>query len=162
MPETDQASDAPKMLYGGSNGLRIALDDFRYHFFRNQYITVGWKPPGLTLNESIPAPVQAICRHLNYTECWDTKINSPFNIQHTNYDEDANCGNGCSGNPWDADWEFKTVAWGEGHELGHNLQKSWFNTEYYPNADRNTWSKVQRTVGEASNNVFPYYNKWRW
>lgn len=93
MTETGQAADAPKMNYAaGATGLRAALDDFRLHFFQNQYIIAGWKPPGLTLNQSIPAETQAICAYLNWTDCWDATLNKPFNVQHTNYDEDANCG----------------------------------------------------------------------
>ena len=59
-------------------------------------------------------------------------------VQHMNADQAA-CGYGCSGNPYDAYWAFSPVGHGDVHELGHGLQggrrfAGWENhsmTNYY-------------------------------
>ncbi len=42
-------------------------------------------------------------------------------VKHMNADQAA-CGYGCSGNPYDAYWNFDPVGHGDIHELGHSLQ----------------------------------------
>jgi len=59
-------------------------------------------------------------------------------VKHMNADQ-ATCGGGCSGNPYDAYWAFSPVGHGDLHELGHGLQgdkrfSGWENhtmTNYY-------------------------------
>ena len=48
-------------------------------------------------------------------------INTFDKVQHMNADQ-ASCGAGCSGNPYDAYWAFSPVNHGDVHELGHGLQ----------------------------------------
>ncbi len=43
-------------------------------------------------------------------------------VKHMNADQ-ATCGYGCSGNPYDAYWAFSPVGHGDVHELGHGLEK---------------------------------------
>ena len=43
-------------------------------------------------------------------------------VKHMNADQ-ATCGYGCSGNPYDAYWSFSPVGHGDIHELGHGLEK---------------------------------------
>lgn len=59
-------------------------------------------------------------------------------VKHMNADQ-ASCGYGCSGNPYDAYWAFDPIGHGDVHELGHGLQSGrrfngWENhtmTNYY-------------------------------
>jgi hypothetical protein len=46
-------------------------------------------------------------------------------IQHMNADQ-ATCGSGCSGNPYDAYWSFSPIGHGDLHEVGHGLERSRF------------------------------------
>lgn len=43
-------------------------------------------------------------------------------VKHMNADQ-ATCGYGCSGNPYDAYWSFSPTGHGDIHELGHGLEK---------------------------------------
>jgi hypothetical protein len=49
-------------------------------------------------------------------------------VKHMNADQ-ATCGEGCSGNPYDAYWAFSPVAHGDLHELGHGLESGKFQFE---------------------------------
>ena len=44
-------------------------------------------------------------------------------VQHGNMDQ-ATCGYGCSGNPYDAYWSFSPIGHGDMHEVGHNNERS--------------------------------------
>ena len=57
--------------------------------------------------------------------------------------DQAACGYGCSGNPYDAYWAFDPIGHGDIHEMGHSLQKIRF--EGFPN--------------HAATNTFSYYTK---
>ncbi len=145
--------------YKGDVGLLLA--DFRDNFVAPEYRLAGFAPPGSTLDQALSADVKVICNALGWS-CTDSSIHSRTTIQHANYDEYANCGNGCSGNPFDADWFVTPLGWGESHELGHNLQMGLLNIGYVTAGNRNDWSQYQSRAGENSNNIFPYHNLWRW
>lgn len=66
-------------------------------------------------------------------------------VKHMNADQ-AGCGYGCSGNPYDAYWSFNPIGHGDIHELGHSLQKKRF--EGFPN--------------HAATNTFSFYTKSRY
>lgn len=44
-------------------------------------------------------------------------------MQHFNADQ-ATCGYGCSGNPYDAWWSFSVIGWGDNHEMGESINNS--------------------------------------
>lgn len=67
-------------------------------------------------------------------------------MQHVVSDEHAACGSGCSGNPYDQDWPFEPLGWGESHEIGHNLQVGRLNIH-------------GGQSGEVSNNIFPVHKQ---
>lgn len=46
-------------------------------------------------------------------------------VKHANMDQ-ANCGYGCSGNPYDAYWAFNPIGHGDLHELGHGVERGVF------------------------------------
>lgn len=64
-------------------------------------------------------------------------------VKHGTMDQ-ASCGAGCSGNPYDASWAFGPVAHGDLHELGHSIQRERFqlthNDLQYPNHAATNWS----------------------
>jgi chitodextrinase len=65
-------------------------------------------------------------------------------VKHMNADQ-ATCGYGCSGNPYDAYWTFSPTGHGDIHELGHGLEKDRFRF--------NGWDL------HASTNPYAYYSK---
>ncbi|WP_299013198.1 ImpA family metalloprotease [uncultured Photobacterium sp.] len=126
------------------------------------YTLAGYKIQGKTLEESLPADVKTICGKLfTNKDCFDTSLHQRTIIQHANYDQNAHCGSGCSGNPWDASWVISPTGWGDNHELGHNLQTNRLNVQYVEAADVDDWTKYSSRAGENSNNIFPYYVKWK-
>lgn len=50
-------------------------------------------------------------------------------VKHGNMDQ-ATCGSGCSGNPYDAYWAFTPIGHGDLHELGHSLQNGRFQLSH--------------------------------
>jgi len=66
-------------------------------------------------------------------------------MKHMNADQ-ASCGYGCSGNPYDAYWAFNPIGHGDIHEMGHSMQMMRF--EGFPN--------------HAATNTFSYYTKSRY
>ena len=152
--------------YSGLNGAKLMMNDYRDAFVNRVYTLAGFKIPGKSLTDSLPTTVKSICSNFAWP-CTDETIHRPSSIQHSNYDEDAACGWGCSGNPWDAGWSIVPTGWGESHELGHNLQKSKLNIHYVPSSygpntakDKNLWSSYSNRAGENSNNIFPYHTIW--
>ena len=67
-------------------------------------------------------------------------------IQHMNADQ-ATCGYGCSGNPYDAYWSFSPIGHGDLHEVGHGLERSRFR---FPDWETHT-----------TTNPYSYYSKTR-
>jgi len=65
-------------------------------------------------------------------------------VQHMNADQ-ATCGYGCSGNPYDAYWAFDPLGHGDLHEFGHGLENGLFRFE--------GWDV------HASTNYYSYYTK---
>ena len=154
----DRASGRVTVRYDGD--VARVVDHFQNHYVGPEYGMAGFAAPGSTLAATLSADVQAICTALGWA-CTDATVHRRATIQHANYDEYANCGNGCSGNPFDADWSIIPLGWGESHELGHNLQINALNVHWMPVADRNNWSRWQGRAGENSNNIFPYHTLWR-
>ncbi len=125
------------------------------------YTLAGFKIQGKTLAESLPTEVVSACTALLGDGCLDESLNTRTLIQHANYDQNAHCGSGCSGNPWDAAWNISPTGWGDNHELGHNLQTNRLNVQYAAASDRDNWPGYGSRAGENSNNLFPYFVKWR-
>lgn len=150
---------------GGASGLRTLLDDVRFNYVDQVYGLAGFKLPGRTLAATLPAPVRSVCASLGWN-CSNDALHRPPGIQHANYDIDATCGSGCSGNPFDADWSVTPLGWGESHELGHNLQIGANNIHYVPSSlgsgGRNSWANYANRAGENSNNIFPYHTLWNY
>ncbi|NMH66941.1 ImpA family metalloprotease [Shewanella salipaludis] len=125
------------------------------------YTLAGLKIQGKTLADSLATDVKAGCMALFGDDCLDSSLHSRNLIQHANYDQNAHCGAGCSGNPWDAAWNIDPTGWGDNHELGHNLQTNRLNVQYAAAGDRDNWAGYASRAGENSNNIFPYVVKWQ-
>ncbi|KAJ3341365.1 hypothetical protein HDU93_005001 [Gonapodya sp. JEL0774] len=69
--------------------------------------------------------------------------------QHVIADSHAYCGSGCAGNPYDQDWAFDPLGWGETHEIGHGIQPDLLRV-------------YSGMSGEVSNNVFPVHKHYIW
>lgn len=109
-------------------------------FYLSNYNMLGATGPGVTLSGT----VQALCQVYNWS-CSDSSIHGMPSMNHFNSDQ-ATCGYGCSGNPYDAWWPFAPLGWGDSHEMGHNLQSFGLSDK--------TGSVV---TGEVSNNIFPLH-----
>lgn len=141
------------------NALLKSIED---DHINSVYTLAGYKVQGKTLEESLPDDVIAVCSNLfGKSDCFNEALHTRTIIQHANYDQNAQCGSGCSGNPWDAAWNISPTGWGDNHELGHNLQTNRLNVQYVEAANIDDWSKYSSRAGENSNNLFPYYVKWK-
>jgi immunomodulating metalloprotease len=144
--------------YGGNTALLVT--DIVENFIGNVYQLAGFKIPGKSLTSTIAPDVRSVCAHFGW-DCTDESLHLRTNIQHANFDGTAACGAGCSGNPFDADWAFHPIGWGENHELGHNLQTKALNIGWYANGAP-VWKDWQNRAGENSNNIFPYHTLWNY
>ncbi|ABV86226.1 ImpA family metalloprotease [Shewanella pealeana] len=74
------------------------------------------------------------------------QVDSIDTVKHMNADQ-ATCGYGCSGNPYDAYWSFSPTSHGDIHELGHGLEKGRLRFDGHD--------------GHSSTNPYSYYTKSR-
>ena len=65
-------------------------------------------------------------------------------VKHMNADQPT-CGWGCSGNPYDAGWNFSPVGHGDIHELGHGIERAEMRFDGYG--------------GHSNTNFYSYYAK---
>jgi hypothetical protein len=93
---------------------------------------------------TLPTSVSAFCTVAGW-DCTGTQHRRDV-VQHVISDNYANCGAGCSGNPYDQDWALDPLGWGETHEIGHNLQRSRLNI-------------YGGLSTEVSNNIFPAHKQ---
>jgi hypothetical protein len=68
-------------------------------------------------------------------------------VKHMNADQ-ATCGYGCSGNPYDAYWSYSPTGHGDVHELGHGLEKSRF--------------RFAGWEGHSTTNPYSYFTKYNY
>lgn len=125
------------------NDMARYLDEMQTVFFEDAYQFAGFAMPGKTL----PTTILKKCTALQW-DCTNTTLHHMPGTQHINVDAYAQCGAGCSGNPYDQSWGLSPRGWGESHEVGHNLQPGLLKIY----ADRSS---------EVSNNLFPLHKDWR-
>ncbi len=128
-------------LYNGD--LNLFLDHIWTYMVKDTYELAGFSGAGLTL----PATVQQFCNDFGWVCANNPALNNaPWHAkprtQQVIVDNNAYCGSGCSGNPYDQDWALLPLGWGESHEIGHNRQRD--RLKIY--AGKST---------EVSNNIFP-------
>ena len=126
------------------------------------YSLAAFKVQGKTLEESVaPWAMEACKTKFGSEDCTDETLHVRAIIQHANYDQHAQCGIGCAGNPWDSGESVSPRGWLDNHELGHNLQTGRLRVGYVSEEQRNSWSNYADRAGENSNNIFPYYVRWK-
>lgn len=89
-------------------------------------------------------------------------------VKHMNADQ-ATCGAGCSGNPYDAFWSFNPTGHGDLHELGHGLEKGRFRfddweghatTNYYSYYSKSQYFKASGRASDCQN--LPFETQFNW
>ena len=89
----------------------LAAGTMRYvHNF--PHVLAGFKGPGIDVVDEIH----------DFATTNNLTIDNLDLVKHMNADQ-ATCGYGCSGNPYDAYWSFSPTGHGDIHELGHGLEK---------------------------------------
>ena len=126
-------------LYGGD--LAGLASDTWVYTIKDTYELAGFNSS--TAGQYVLAPAVTSFCALKGWDCTGQQHRRDV-VQHVISDVRATCGNGCSGNPYDQDWAFEPLGWGETHEIGHNLQRSRLDIH----ANRSE---------EVSNNVFPIH-----
>lgn len=112
-----------------------ALADATMQYVHNYpHVLAGFQGP----NIDVVTEIHQFATDHGYT------INTIDLVKHMNADQ-ATCGYGCSGNPYDAYWNFSPVGHGDIHELGHGLERGRFRFA--------GWD------GHASTNPYSYYTK---
>ncbi|KAL1607975.1 hypothetical protein SLS60_002914 [Paraconiothyrium brasiliense] len=148
-----------------TTGLGQLMIDYKTSWAEREYRMAGLKIDGEPMNTSLPLEVQRLCQYLSW-DCLNETIHRITEVQHLTYDAYAACGQLCSGNPITASTVPAPLAWGEGHELGHNLQRQaldiyWPDTSLGKQLDAvNNWANYVMRSTEVSNNIFPYFNQW--
>ncbi|RUM66779.1 MAG: hypothetical protein DSZ06_02650, partial [Sulfurospirillum sp.] len=97
----------------------------------------GYKGPGIRVEDDI----------VKYATLKDIPIYNADFVKHMNADQ-ASCGSGCSGNPYDAYWSFDPISHGDIHEVGHSLEKALFRLK--------GWEL------HSSTNYYAYYTQIRY
>ncbi|MEX8492972.1 ImpA family metalloprotease [Sphaerotilus sp.] len=127
--------------YGG-NLSKLVGDTWTYTI-KDTYELAGFN--SVTAGQYVLAPAVTSFCALKGWDCTGTQHRRDV-MQHVISDVHAACGDGCSGNPYDQDWAFTPLGWGETHEIGHNLQRSRLNI-------------YAGQSGEVSNNIFPVHKR---
>ena len=133
-------------------GSATALADGTMRYMHNlPHALAGFQGPGID-------PIPEL--H-DFAEANDWTIHTLDKVQHMNADQ-ATCGYGCSGNPYDAYWAYSPVGHGDVHELGHGLQggkrfAGWENhsmTNYYSYFTKSQYHKD--TGGDPNCQSLPF------
>ncbi|WP_062063224.1 ImpA family metalloprotease [Cellvibrio sp. OA-2007] len=123
-----------------SNSLTNLVADTWTYFIKDTYELAGFNSSSGAF--SLSAEVAGFCANKGW-DCTGAQHRRD-QMQHVVADEWALCGAGCAGNPYDQNWAFGPLGWGETHEVGHNLQVS--RLKIYDGIS-----------GEVSNNIFPIH-----
>ncbi|HCE9325946.1 TPA: hypothetical protein NH024_001122 [Pseudomonas aeruginosa] len=127
--------------YGGD--VQRFIRELNEVFIDDAYTLAGFAIP----NQAKTPAIQQECA-VHGWDCDSETLHKLPGTQHINVDQYAQCGGGCSGNPYDQTWGLNPRGWGESHELGHNLQV-------------NRLKVYGGRSGEISNQIFPLHKDWR-
>lgn len=117
--------------WGDTEALASATMEYLHNY---PHVLAGFQGPGI----DTVAEIHDFAENKGFT------VDSIDKVKHMNADQ-ATCGYGCSGNPYDAYWSFDPLGHGDLHELGHGLEKSRLRFTGWP--------------GHASTNHYSYYTK---
>ena len=123
--------------YGGD--VQRFIRELNEVFIDDAYTLAGFAIP----NQAKTPAIQQECAVRGW-DCDSETLHKLPGTQHINVDQYAQCGGGCSGNPYDQTWGLNPRGWGESHELGHNLQV-------------NRLKVYGGRSGEISNQIFPLH-----
>lgn len=137
--------------WGSAAVLAAATERYMYNY---PHVLAGFKGQGI----DVVSEIDQFARDLGLTiETLDT-------VKHMNADQ-ATCGYGCSGNPYDAYWNYDPIGHGDVHELGHGLEKFRFRFEGWEfHSTTNPYSYYtksrynENTAGEPSCQNLPFKN----
>jgi len=80
-------------------------------------------------------------------------------IHHFNADR-ATCGSGCSGNPYDANWQFNPLGHGDLHEIGHTQESGRFRfSGWDSHSTTNYYSYFTKFMNYQETGVLPVCQK---
>ncbi|HFQ2786367.1 TPA: metalloprotease ImpA [Pseudomonas aeruginosa] len=127
--------------YGGD--VQRFIRELNEVFIDDAYTLAGFAIP----NQAKTPAIQQECAARGW-DCDSETLHKLPGTQHINVDQYAQCGGGCSGNPYDQTWGLNPRGWGESHELGHNLQV-------------NRLKVYGKRSTEISNQIFPLHKNWR-
>jgi hypothetical protein len=140
-------SQLEKMRSSMNNwGSAQALADNTMQYTHNYpHVLAGFQGPGI---DAVPE-----LHDFANTNGWTIDVLDK--VKHMNADQ-ATCGYGCSGNPYDAYWSFSPTEHGDIHELGHGLQGGmrfigWENHSMTNHYSYYTKSKYHEETGEDPN-----------
>ncbi len=131
---TKMRETTSKLSWTSASGIAEAIAEYTYN---HPHVLAGMRGPGIDV---VPEIHDFAVEHGLELGLQDT-------VKHMNADQ-ATCGYGCSGNPYDAYWSFDPLGHGDLHELGHGLERSRF-----------------RFVGwdsHASTYPYSYYSKFQY
>jgi len=120
-------------LWGSAAAVGAATEAYLHNY---PHLLAGFKGVGIDVVPEIH----------NFATDNGLEIHTLDIVKHMNADQAA-CGYGCSGNPYDAYWSFNPIGHGDIHELGHGLERSRF--------------RFAGQVGHTSTNPYSYYSKWK-
>jgi len=122
-------------MFGAEGGTPQKLVDATMRYVHNYpHVLAGFQGPGVDVVDEI---------HQFALDKGLSVANLDL-VKHMNADQ-ATCGYGCSGNPYDAYWSFSPIGHGDIHELGHGLERSRFKFSGWP--------------GHTITNFYSYYTK---
>lgn len=122
-------------MFGDDSGTPQELVDAVMRYVHNfPHVLAGFQGPGIDVVDEIHQ--FAVDNGLG--------VSNLDIVKHMNADQ-ATCGYGCSGNPYDAYWSFSPIGHGDIHELGHGLERGRFRFTGWP--------------GHAITNFYSYYTK---
>ncbi|HHL19708.1 MAG TPA: hypothetical protein ENJ33_08225 [Thiothrix sp.] len=124
--------------WGSAAAMAAAVTQYTSNY---PHVLAGFKGPGI----DVVPEIHDFAAEKGWT------INSIDIVKHMNADQAA-CGYGCSGNPYDAYWSFDPIGHGDIHELGHSLQGrkrfiGWENHSMTNHYAYYTQSKYNAAVG---------------
>ncbi|MGB0847312.1 MAG: ImpA family metalloprotease, partial [Thiolinea sp.] len=127
--------------WGNAQALAAATMRYMHNF---PHVMAGFQGPGI----DVVPEIHDFATNKGFT------IENLDRVKHMNADQ-ASCGYGCSGNPYDAYWSYSPIGHGDVHELGHGLQggmrfSGWENHSMTNHYSYYTKSKYFQTTGTES------------
>ncbi|MBT0112641.1 ImpA family metalloprotease [Vibrio alginolyticus] len=120
-------------MWSTPSEMALATEEYVHNY---PHVLAGFQGPGI---DEVPEIIQ-------YAQNQGWGIANIDIVKHMNADQ-ATCGYGCSGNPYDAYWSFSPLGHGDLHELGHGLEKGRF--------------RFSGWEGHSTTNYYSYYSKSR-